>query len=217
MFTAPAPAGLEPGSPFGSSIEALAVYLRYCHAIGCERLSALFGNVFGVTISEGARASLFKRVKPRFNDQAGDIARRVVDSAIVCSDETSARVEGRNWWEWVFLGTGAILHVIQPSRGKKVPQAVFGERRPAIWVSDLFGAQQGHAEDWQVCLAHQLRDLQYAIDAGDDILAPTMKRIVLLAIAIGKRRGRLRDSTLQGIVMYGRPRCCKGKTDLKRR
>lgn len=196
-FTAPTPAGLEPGSPFGSSIEALAVYLRYCHAIGFERLSALFGDVFGVTISEGALANLFKRVKPRFDDQAGDIARRVVESAIVCSDETSARVEGRNWWEWVFLGTGAVLHVIEPSRGKKVPQAVFGERRPSIWVSDLLGAQQGHAEDWQVCLAHQLRDLQYAIDAGDDVLAPPMKRIVLRAIAIGKRRDRLRDSTLR--------------------
>jgi transposase len=196
-FTAPTPEGLEPGSPFGSSIEALAVYLRYCHAIGFERLSALFGDVFGVTISEGALANLFKRVKPRFDDQAADIARRVVHSAIVCSDETSARVEGRNWWEWVFLGTGAVLHVIQPSRGKKVPQAVFGERRPSIWVSDLLGAQQGHAEDWQVCLAHQLRDIQYAIDAGDDILAPPMKRIVLRAVAIGKRRDRLRDSTLQ--------------------
>ncbi len=195
-FTAPTPEGLEPGSPFGSSIEAVAVYLRYCHAIGFERLSALFGDVFGVTISEGALANLFKRVKPRFDDQAADIARRVAESAIVCSDETSARVEGRNWWEWVFLGTDAVLHVIQPSRGKKVPQAIFGERRPAIWVSDLLGAQQGHAEDWQVCLAHQLRDIQYAIDAGDDILAPAMKRIVLRAIAIGKRRDRLRDSTL---------------------
>jgi transposase len=196
-FTAPTPEGLEPGSPFGSSIEAVAVYLRYCHAIGFERLSALFGDVFGVTISEGALANLFKRVKPRFDDRAGDIARRVVESAIVCSDETSARVEGRNWWEWVFLGTGAVLHVIQPSRGKKVPQAIFGDRRPAVWVSDLFGAQQGHAEDWQVCLAHQLRDLQYAIDAGDDVLAPAMKRIVRRAIAIGKRRDRLRDSTLR--------------------
>ncbi len=183
-FTAPTPAGLEPGSPFGPSIEGLAVYLRFCHAIGFERLSALLGEVFGVTISEGALANLFKRVKPRFDGQAATIAGRVVDSAIVCSDETSARVEGRNWWEWVFLGTEAVLHVIQPSRGKTVPQAIFGERRPAIWVSDLLGAQQGHGECWQVCLAHQLRDLQYAIDAGDDVFAPIMKRIVVRAVAI---------------------------------
>jgi hypothetical protein len=28
---------------------------------------------------------------------------------VVCSDETSARVSGKNWWEWVFVGTLAGL------------------------------------------------------------------------------------------------------------
>jgi len=215
-FTAPTPAGLEPGSPFGASIAALAVYLRFCHAtrlrevrfggrrkVGFARLSAMLAELFGVAISEGALANLFTRIKPRFDDQAAAIARQVADSAIpgfnpgTGCDETSARVEGRNWWEWVFLGAGAALHVIRPSRAKTVPQAVFAGRRPAVWVSDLLGAQQGHAADWQVCLAHQLRDLQYAIDAGDDVFAPAMTRIVLRAIAIGKRRDRLRDGTLQ--------------------
>lgn len=42
---APAPAGLEPGSPFGRSVEAMAVYLHYAHAIGLERLRALMGEV----------------------------------------------------------------------------------------------------------------------------------------------------------------------------
>jgi transposase len=36
--TAKAPAGLEPGSPFGHSIAAMVVYLHYAHAIGMERL-----------------------------------------------------------------------------------------------------------------------------------------------------------------------------------
>lgn len=48
---------------------------------------------------------------------------------------------------------------------------VLGGHRPALWVFDLYGAQQGHAEHWQVCLAHQLRDCEYAIDAGDAVFA----------------------------------------------
>ncbi len=174
----------------------MALYLHHCQAIGFERLSALFRDIFGLPISEGALANLFKRVKPRFDEQTVAIKQKVRDSPIVCSDETSARVEGRNWWEWVFLGTDAVLHVIEPGRGKKVPKKIFGEHRPAVWVSDLLGAQQGHAEDWQVCLAHQIRNVQYAIDAGDDILSPMMKRVLLRAIAIGKRRERLKNSTL---------------------
>jgi len=42
--SAAAPAGLEPGSPFGQSIAALVVYLHYTHAIGMERLATLRGD-----------------------------------------------------------------------------------------------------------------------------------------------------------------------------
>jgi transposase len=70
---APAPAGLEPGSPFGLSIEALAVYLRYQHAISYKRLSKLFEDLHGLKISQGALAGLFQRVKPSFDAQVSAI------------------------------------------------------------------------------------------------------------------------------------------------
>lgn len=82
----------------------------------------------------------------------------VLASRVVCSDETSVRVKGKNWWEWVFIGTLAVLHVIQPSRGKAVVTALFGAIRPEVWVSDMLGSQRGHSVLWQVCLAHLLRD-----------------------------------------------------------
>jgi transposase len=61
----------------------------------------------------------------------------VLASPVVCSDETSARVSGKNRWEWVSIGTVAVLHVIHPSRGKAVIHALFGEIRPMVWVSDM--------------------------------------------------------------------------------
>ena len=53
---------------------------------------------------------------------------------------------------------------LTPSRGAGVVGALFGEIRPRVWVSDSLGSQRGHADIWQVCLAHLLRDAQYAID-----------------------------------------------------
>ena len=118
--TAAAPAGLEPGSPFGQSIAAMVVYLHYAHAIGMERLATLMDELFSLSISEGAISNILARAREPLLAAAATIAKTVLASPVVCSDETSVRVKGKNWWEWVFVGTLAVLHVIQPSRGKAV-------------------------------------------------------------------------------------------------
>jgi transposase len=51
-----------------------------------------------------------------------------------------------------------------------------------------------------VCLAHLLRDIQYAIDAGDNVFAPAVAKLLRQAIAIAHRREHLADSTLKGYV-----------------
>ena len=196
-YVAPVPVGMDPGTPFGASIQSLATYLRYTHAISYERLAGLFAQVFGLSISEGALANLFQGVKARLDHRVAEILTRLRRSRLLCSDETSARVNGKNQWEWVFQNDDVCLHVIRPSRGHGVIEEVLGDHRPRIWVSDLYSAQKKHpAEQWQVCLAHQLRDCQFALEAGDTVLAPRMKALLLRAFAIHKRRDRLAASTL---------------------
>ena len=182
-YVAPIPVGLEPGTPF--------------HAISYERLFALYSEVFGLSISEVALANLFKeRVGSRLGDRTEEILERLRSSRVVMSDETSARVGGRNQWEWVFQNDQVCIHVIRPSRGHGVIDEVMDGHRPQVWVSDLYSAQGKHpAEQWQICLAHQLRDLAYAIEAGDKIFARAMKRLLLRAFVLEKRRERLKEST----------------------
>ena len=195
--TAQAPAGLEPGSPFGHSIAAMVVYLHYAHAIGMERLALLMNELFSLPISEGAICNILARARAPLLDATAALAKVVLTSPVVCSDETSVRVKGKNWWEWVFVTTLAVLHVIQPSRGKAVVTALFGAIRPEVWVSDMLGSQRGHGVRWQVCLAHLLRDAKYAIDCGDTAFSIQFLWLLLRAIAIGRRRETLKDATLK--------------------
>jgi transposase len=194
--TAEAPAGLEQGSPFGRSIAAMVVYLHYAHAIGMQRLATLMDELFTLSISEGAISNILGRARAPLLAAAVSIQAVVLASAVVCSDETSARVKGKNWWEWVFVGTLAALHVIQPSRGKAVVRALFGAVRPGVWVSDMLGSQRGHGMLWQVCLAHLLRDAKYAVECGDTAFSAPFRLLLLRAIAIGRRRETLKDTTL---------------------
>lgn len=91
----------------------------------------------------------------------------------------------------VFLGN--------QSRAKVVVEEFLGERRPDYWVSDHYGGQLGWAvKDQQHCQTNLIRDVQYAIDKGDAILAPKLCRLLADARAIGRRREKLRDATLCG-------------------
>ncbi len=60
-----------------------------------------------------------------------------------------------------------------------------------------YAAQDGHGAARQLCLAHLLCDAQYAIDEGDSIFACGFKFLLLRAMAIGRRRPDLKDSTLR--------------------
>jgi transposase len=195
--TAKAPAGLEPGSPFGHSIAAMVVYLHYAHAIGMERLALLMNELFSLSISEGAISNILARGRAPLLDATAAIEKVVLASPVVCSDETSVRVKGKNWWEWVFVTTVAVLHVIKPSRGKTVVTALFGPVQPEVWVSDMLGSQRGHGVLWQVCLAHLLRDAKYAIECGDTAFSASFRWLLLRAITIGRRRETLKDATLK--------------------
>lgn len=97
----------------------------------------------------------------------------------------------------MFQNEDVCFHVVCATRGASVIYDVLGDHQPEVWVSDLFSAQKSHpAAQWQVCLAHQLRDCQFAIDAGDTVFSPVMKRLFLRALSIHKRRDSLAPSTL---------------------
>jgi transposase len=192
---APVPEGLEPGTPFSLNIVALAMYLRFVHAVSYQRLTRLLMELFGLAISEGALDAAFQRCKPQFDADVAGILARLRRARVVYSDETGVRIDGSGYWNWVFQNTEVVIHVVRRSRGADVVAEVLATHRPALWVSDLYGAQQGHADLWQVCLAHQLRDCQYAIDAGDAVFAPRMKALLLRAVVLARRHRGLADST----------------------
>lgn len=193
---AAAPQGFEPGSPFGPELCALIIHLHVTQAIGFQRLAQLMAEVFGVTISEGAIANILARAQQPLMAAVAPIAAAVRASPVVGSDETSARVDGKTWWQWVLLSSTAICHVIAETRAACVVTTFMQGARPDIWVADRYGGQQGHAAARQMCLAHLLRDATYAVEEGCAAFAPGFRALLLRAMEIGKRRDRLRNRTL---------------------
>ncbi len=96
---APTPDSFDPGPPFGPGLCALIIHLHVTSAIGFERLVCLLSEVFGLTLSEGAAADILARAEAPRLAAAAPIAAAVRASPVVDSDETSARVRGKTWWQ----------------------------------------------------------------------------------------------------------------------
>jgi transposase len=161
------PKGLEGDRSFGPNLEATVIYYKQPQHLSYERIVATMRDLHGVSLSEGAVAAILKRGGENAWPVAEAIKQQVITSQVVKSDETSARVEGRTWWQWVFLGEAGVYHVIVPTRSAAEIEAVFGNLCVEAWVCDCFGSQlKAPAKVFQLCLAHQLRDLQRVIEAS---------------------------------------------------
>jgi transposase len=197
-FKAPPPQDMPKGSPFGPNLRALVIYLRFTQGIAFERLATLLSDLLGLEISEGALVNMLDAAKDGFDKAAAAIRAKLLGGTTLQSDETGLRVGKKNWWLWVFHHDDSAFFVAAPSRAKKVVEDFLGDFRPDFWVSDRYGGQMGWAAvNHQVCLAHLIRDVQYAIDAGDDIFAPELRHLLGRACRIGRRRERLADATLK--------------------
>jgi transposase len=195
-YRAPAPAAMPLGTPFGPGIRALLAYLHHSHHVGFERLWRMLKELFGLSISEGAIANAFQRMETGFDAACAAIKAKLREASVIASDETTTRINGDTHWQWVFVSENAILHEIAPSRGRHIASNILGSHRPAIWVSDRYAGQQELGDNHQVCLAHVLRDVQYAIDCGDTVCAPKIRDMLRWTIRIGKRRPFIKDQTL---------------------
>jgi transposase len=194
--TTSAPADMPEGTPFGPGIAAMIAYLHGCQMIGFKRLTEVCQGLFGLTISQGAIANVLARVGEAIAAPTERIAAEVRASEVIASDETSARVKGKTWWQWTFGCATAVYHLIAPTRGKCVPTDFLAGAKPKMWLSDRLPAQLRHAEEHQFCLAHLIRDAQYAIDHGDTFFAPDFKALLKDACAVGRRRPDLADATI---------------------
>jgi transposase len=160
------------GSPFGPNIRALALYLKHVQHVSYQRLQAMFRDVFGLTISQGALGNMFRRAQAAFGAKKAAILARLRAARAVASDETGVRIEGVNAQHWVFRAEDregrVVLHETAFSRAAQVVREVMGGHRPAFWTSDRYSAQQGHGERQQTCLAHLARDIAFALEVSDD-------------------------------------------------
>jgi transposase len=196
------PEGLEATRQFGPRLEGLVAYFHHEHHMGFERTQTVLQDVLDIPISEGGAVAIIERAGEAAQPEAEVIGEQVRQSKVIGSDETSARVNGRNWWEWVFQSPAGEYHLIVPSRGQNVIDAFMREARAEVWNSDCWKPQLNAPADLhQLCIPHQIRNLQKLIDERPHLRwAREMQDLFRGAVHLGHRRDELTIPGFQGQV-----------------
>ena len=184
------------GTPFGPRLHAVATYLKTFQALSYERLQGAFADLFGLSISQGGLMNMLRRAQERFVPGRDQAVAALRQAKIVASDETGVRIEGSNAYHWVFRCSDAVVHHAAPTRGAVVVRTIMDGHRPDVWLSDRYGAQQGHAQAHQTCLAHLARDVAYAVETSEDYVPARLALWLTKAFALARDAETLAVSTV---------------------
>lgn len=149
-------------SRIGPNVLGYILYARYHLRLPMDLIKESLFDLHSFSISEGEIAEKLQEAKELFQKDFEAITELIQSAKVVYADETGWRMEGENWWLWVFVTEGAIKYRLDMSRGKRVAENVLGTKTHRVIVSDAYPAYQNIPGDHQTCWVHLLRTAKNA-------------------------------------------------------
>ena len=133
------------------------LYARYRLRLPLERIKESLLDLYDFRISEGEIVDKLKDAELLFGKDYKAITILIQEAKAVYADETGWRMDGNNWWLWVFVTTQGTQYVIEDTRGKGVPEKVLGDKEDRVIISDGYAAYKNLPGDKQQCWVHLMR------------------------------------------------------------
>ena len=148
---------VPPITRIGRNTMGYVLYARYRLRLPLKKIQESLNDLYDFKISEGEIVATLKDAETLFGKDYAAITVLIQEAKAVYADETGWRMDGRNWWLWVFATTTGTQYVIEDTRGKGVPEKALGEKADRVIISDGYAAYQNLPGDKQQCWVHLLR------------------------------------------------------------
>jgi transposase len=182
------------GSMLGPDAVALATQLGKELGLSPAKISQLFGEQFGISITPGGVVGAIARQARVLEPTYAALCEGVRASPVVAPDETGWRVDGSKAWLWAFVGSGLTVYLIAPGRGYGQAVEILGAEFSGTLERDGWAPYRRlQGASHQSCLAHLLRRCREMIAdsiAGQARIPHTLRRILEDALALRAERER---------------------------
>lgn len=145
-------------SRIGKNVLAYVLYSRYRLNLPISKIQESLRDLHNFKISEGEIVEKLKEAEQLFGKDYQSICELIKQAKVVHADETGWRMDGENWWLWVFVTSeGNTRYTIEETRGKGVAQDALGNKQDRVIISDGYAAYKNLNGAKQQCWVHLLR------------------------------------------------------------
>jgi len=152
---------LPDSGSFGNNTLAQASLMKFQDRLPYRKIQEALERQYGLKITPASILDFTRRVSDKLEAAYNQIIFRVRVSRYVYVDETGLKVDGQNYWIWIFVAGTESLAVIRKSRGGKVLENVLGLNYRGIIICDGWKVYPKFTDNLQRCWAHLLRESDF--------------------------------------------------------
>jgi len=142
---------------FGNRVLAETALMKFEERLTFRKIEDVMMRRWKLAITPASVMCFTRRVSSVLEAEHAKLITKIRDSDVVYADETSLKINGRNYWIWIFVAKDAVLCVIRKSRSGKVVKEIIADSE-GILVCDGWRPYTTCRRIIQRCWAHILRE-----------------------------------------------------------
>lgn len=178
---------------YGDGIKAFVICLLVTQMVALKRTQKMIKTIIGKVISEATMLGYVMRLYVALEPWEIAAKKQLLQQHCIHTDETSLRVDKKNYWIHVYSSGEITLKCLHRKRGKEAIKDIdIIPRYSGVIVHDCWASYLSYAHcSHGLCGSHLLRELTFAIESNEYRWAKNMKALLQEACAtVAKRKSK---------------------------